>query len=430
MTRKVLIVVGILVVAGALAVASFTGGLIVGRVTANPADVTPVVIRETEVVTATPNDDDEGNESPTPEATTPERSAPTSDSFDYEILQDVLDLLDEQFYGEIPDGQTLAHGAIRGMLTTLDDPYTSFIDPQITAILNEDASGQFEGIGAQVTMREDGYLEIVSLFSGQPAEVAGVLPGDIILAVGDQSIVGLGLYEAISYIRGPAGTDAELEIARSGESDSIFITVTRARIEIPVVEYEMLEDDIGYILLTEFDSNATDRVEDALKALEAQGAEQLIFDLRGNPGGWLDQAIKVSDLFLDEGLVAIERDSSGGERSFGSYDGDSGEDIPMVVLVNGGSASASEIVAGALQDRDRAVLIGTTTLGKGSVQRPNDLSDGSQLRVTIARWFTPNDRSIHGDGLEPDIVSERPVDTPADEDPQLQRAIEYLQQGN
>lgn len=435
MTRKVLIVVGVLVVVGTLAVASFTGGVIVGRVTASPSEATPVVVRETEVVTATPgHDDSSSNPPPTPEPSTPEPtkgpSLPVSDTFEYEILQEVLDLLDEQFYGDIPDGQTLAHGAVRGMLMTLDDPYTSFIDPQITAILNEDASGQFEGIGAMVTMREDGYLEIASLISGQPAEAAGVLPGDIILAVGDQSIVGLGLYEAISYIRGPAGTDAVLEIARPGEPDSVFITVTRARIEVPVVEHEMLEDDTGYILLTEFDANARESVEDALNELKAQGAKQLIFDLRGNPGGWLDQAIKVSDLFLGEGLVAIERDSGGDERSFYAYDGDPGEDIPMVILVNGGSASASEIVAGALQDHERAVLIGTTTLGKGSVQRPNDLSDGSQLRVTIARWFTPNDRSIHGAGLDPDIVSERPTDTPAGEDPQLQRAIEYFQQGN
>ena len=188
MTRKVLIVVGVLIIVGTLAVAAFTGGLVLGRVTANPGVATPTIIRETEVVTATPNDDGNGDKPPTPEPPMLEPadpSAPTSDTFDYEILQDVLDLLDEQFYGEIPDGQTLAHGAIRGMLMTLDDPYTSFIDPQVTAILNEDASGQFEGIGAMVTMREDGYLEIASLISGQPAEAAGVLPGDIILAVGD-----------------------------------------------------------------------------------------------------------------------------------------------------------------------------------------------------------------------------------------------------
>ncbi|MBN2390717.1 MAG: S41 family peptidase [Anaerolineae bacterium] len=352
-----------------------------------------------------------------------------STDFDYELIQEVLGLLDEQFYGELPDQQALTYGAIRGMLLALDDPYTSFLDPQITAIYNEDASGTFEGIGAMVTMREDGYLEIASLISGQPAEAAGVLPGDIIVAVGDQSIVGLGLYEAISYIRGPAGTDAVLTILRADEDDEITITVTRARIEVPIVEYRMLDDEIGYILLTDFDANATDNVQEALEELAKQNPKGLIFDLRSNPGGWLDQAIKVSDLFLDKGLVAIERDSSGGEQRFYSYDGDIGEDIPMAVLVNRGSASASEIVAGALQDRGRAVLIGTKTLGKGSVQRPNALSDGSQLRVTIARWFTPNDNSIHGDGLEPDILAEVPDDTPAGEDPQLERAIEYLIQG-
>jgi carboxyl-terminal processing protease len=312
------------------------------------------------------------------------------------------------------------------MLLTLDDPYTSFIDPQISAVLNEDASGSFEGIGAMVTMRTDGYLEVASVMLGQPAEAAGVLPGDIILAVGEQSLVGLGLYEAISYIRGPAGTEAVLEIARSGEPESLIISVIRARIEIQVVQSRMLDDGIAYVALTEFDANASEKLQQALEDLLAQKPNALIFDLRGNPGGWLDQAIKVSDLFLDKGLVAIERDSGGGEQKFYSFDGDLGEDIPMVVLVNRGSASASEIVAGALQDRARAVLIGQTTLGKGSVQRPNNLEDGSQLRVTIARWFTPNDKSIHGEGLTPDIEQDFPTDTPAGEDPQLDRAIEYL----
>jgi len=275
-------------------------------------------------------------------------------------------------------------------------------------------------------MRADGYLEVASLMPGQPAEAAGVLPGDIILAVGDQSLVGLGLYEAISYIRGPAGTEAVLEIARSGEPESLIITVVRASIEIQVVESKMLEDGIAYVALAEFDASATEKLQEALKELLAQKPKALVFDLRGNPGGWLDQAIKVSDLFLDKGLVAIERDSSGGEQKFYSYDGDLGEDIPMVILVDRGSASASEIVAGAMQDRGRAILIGQKTLGKGSVQRPNDLEDGSQLRITIARWFTPNDQSIHGEGLTPDVEQDFPTDTPTGEDPQLDRAIEYL----
>ena len=430
MTRKILIIVGALVIVMAITAGAFGGGFLIGRLTGRPretATATPPVITLVE---------ETKENTPTAETTIPPQPPSTSNTypvvttdFDYELIQEILAVLDEQFYGELPDRQALTYGAVRGMLLALDDPYTSFIDPQITAILNEDASGSFEGIGAMVTMRDDGYLEIASLISGQPAEAAGVLPGDIILAVGDQSIVGLGLYEAISYIRGPAGTDAVLTIVRTDEEEPIIITVTRARIEVPIVEYRMLDDEIGYVLLSEFDANATNRVQDALKDLARQNPQGLIFDLRSNPGGWLDQAIKVSDLFLNEGLVAIERDSLGGEQRFFSYAGDIGEDIPMVVLVNRGSASASEIVAGALQDRGRAVLIGTKTLGKGSVQRPNALSDGSQLRVTIARWYTPNDNSIHGDGLEPDILVEVPRDTPPGEDPQLDRAIEYLKQG-
>ncbi len=430
MMRKVLIIVGIAVVALAMTISAFGGGFVVGRLTATtkiPAMPSPVAPSDTETVA--PENTTAPPSSNTP-ATPKTPAIPASDDFDYQILQDVLELLDTQFYGDIPDGKTLAYGAIRGMLSTLDDPYTSFIDPQVTAILNEDASGTFEGIGAMVNMRDDGYLEIASLIPGQPAEAAGVLPGDIVLAVGDQSIVGLGLYEAISYIRGPAGTEAVLKIARADAEEPIIITVVRARIEVPVVEYKMLEGDIAYIRLTEFDANAADRVNDALKEMLKQNPKGLVFDLRANPGGWLDQAIKVSDIFLGKGLVAIERDSGGGEQRFYSYNGDLGEDIPMVVLVNAGSASASEIVAGALQDRERAVLIGTKTLGKGSVQRPNDLRDGSQLRVTIARWFTPNDKSIHGDGLEPNIEVEYPNDTPVGEDPQLDRALEYLSSGN
>lgn len=430
MTRKILIIVGALVIVMAITAGAFGGGFLIGRLTGRPretATTTPPVItlvEETKENTPTA----ETTIPPQPPSAGSTHPVVTTD-FDYELIQEILTVLDEQFYGELPDRQALTYGAVRGMLLALDDPYTSFIDPQITAILNEDASGSFEGIGAMVTMRDDGYLEIASLISGQPAEAAGVLPGDIILAVGDQSIVGLGLYEAISYIRGPAGTDAVLTIVRTDEEEPIIITVTRARIEVPIVEYRMLDDEIGYVLLSEFDANATNRVQDALKDLARQNPQGLIFDLRSNPGGWLDQAIKVSDLFLNEGLVAIERDSLGGEQRFFSYAGDIGEDIPMVVLVNRGSASASEIVAGALQDRGRAVLIGTKTLGKGSVQRPNALSDGSQLRVTIARWYTPNDNSIHGDGLEPDILVEVPRDTPPGEDPQLDRAIEYLKQG-
>ncbi len=430
--KRGLIIVGALVILGSLTVSAFAGGFVVGRVSHTaPVLPTPAPPRE-EIIVAEEEppatDMPPVSEEPTPLHPTPDEGdlPSTLGAFDYELLETVLNLLEEQFYGELPEGDDLTYGAIRGMLLTLDDPYTSFIEPEIAAIINEDATGAFEGIGAFVTMREDGYLEIAGLISGQPAEAAGVRAGDLIVAVGDTSIVGLGLYEAISYIRGPEGTVAELEILRPGVSEPLFINVTRAMIEVPIVEAEMLEDDIAYLRLTEFDATADDRVEEALTELLAEEPRALILDLRDNPGGWLNQAISVADIFLGQGLVVIQRDSLGGEQRFTSRDGDLGEEIPMVVLINRGSASASEIVAGALQDRGRALLIGAQTLGKGSVQLPNNLDNGAQLRVTIARWYTPNEQPLHGNGLTPDIEALWPSEAPEGEDPQLQRAIDYL----
>ena len=426
--RKALLIVGVLALLVGSVAGAFAGGVMVGRATAPKAVPTAVATEEPGIpATSTPWQTSMPTVPATPE-TGGAGEGEAEAAFDYDLLRLVLQLLDEQYYGELPEGKELTYGAIRGMLLALGDPYTSFIEPRIAAILNEDASGEFEGIGAMVRMREDGYLEITSLIPGQPAEQAGVQPGDIIVAVGDQSIVGLGLYEAISYIRGPAGTKAELEIIRSGEAEPLHITVVRARIEVPVVEYRMLDEGVAYIRLTEFDANAAARVEDALEELLAEDPVGLVFDLRDNPGGWLGQAIEVADLFLDEGLVVTQRDSSGTVKQFRSESGDIGEEIPLVVLVNGGSASASEIVAGAIQDRQRGLLVGTKTLGKGSVQLPNELPDGSQLRITIARWFTPNEQPLHGKGLTPDVEVPYPTDTPVGEDPQLDRAIEVLLQ--
>ncbi len=407
-------ILGILVFVAVLALlgSSFAGGFFTGRLTSshNNGIVSPILPRE-----------DQSEETP---------AGTQGEVIDFDIVQEVLNILVPDFYGELPDAKTLAYGAIHGMLLTLDDPYTSFVEPEIAAILNEDASGEFEGIGATVRMREDGYLEIVRPLPGHPAESAGLLVGDLILGVDGESIVGMGLYEALGLIRGPADSEVVLEIARPEEGEDTFtVTITRARIALPIVEYEMLADNIAYVRLTEFDNTASDKVKAALEELQAQNPQGLIFDLRDNPGGYLREAIKVSDLFLDEGLIAIERDSDDNEQRFYSYDGDVGEDILMVVLVNGGSASASEIVAGALQDRQRALLIGETTVGKGSVQLPHNLSDGSQFRVTIAHWFTPEEQDIHGNGLTPNIEAPHPTDTPVDQDPQRERAIEYLLQG-
>ncbi|HIQ01037.1 MAG TPA: S41 family peptidase, partial [Anaerolineales bacterium] len=354
-------------------------------------------------------------------------SRPEEETF--QLFWEVWEIIEQEYYGDLPDMQAVTYGAIRGMLETLGDEYTSFIEPDISAILNEDASGTFQGIGAFVRMREDGKLEIVSIIPNSPAEGAGLQGGDRVLAVDGQSIVGFGIYEAIALIRGPAGTPVTLLIERPGEEKPFEVTIVRARIEIPLVEAEVLEGNVAYIHLTEFSATATSQMENALEELLAQQPVGMILDLRDNPGGWLDQAVSVADLFLDEGVVLIERASDGSEETFRSRDRGSAETIPLVVLVNEGSASASEIVAGAIQARERGILIGEPTFGKGSVQRPYRLSDGSELRVTVARWFTPNDVVIHGQGLTPDIEVLLPEDLEPGQDPQLDRAVEYLLTG-
>lgn len=347
------------------------------------------------------------------------------------IFWEAWKLVQQEYYGEIPSPQTIAYGAIRGALQTLGDPYTSFIEPKIARILQEDASGQFEGIGALVRMNRDNKLEIVRTFEGSPAQRAGLRAGDMVIKVNGQSIVGYSIYEAIALIRGPAGTSVTLTVERPGEREPFEVTVTRARITIPVVEARMLPQGVAYIQLFDFSAQATRQLQEQLKALLAQNPRGLILDLRDNPGGFLDQAIQVADLFLDEGVVAYERTRDGEERVFRSKSGDPGEKIPVVVLVNAGSASASEIVAGALQDRGRARLVGERTFGKGSVQLSHTLSDGSELRVTIARWFTPKNRAIHGQGLNPDIEVRVDPNQPAGGgDLQLEKAVEVLLQGH
>jgi carboxyl-terminal processing protease len=353
--------------------------------------------------------------------------APAGDPTSFELFWDVWGLLQDEYYGELPDEQQMTYGAIRGVLGTLDDDFTSFIEPEIAEILRQDATGSFEGIGALVRINDEDRLEIVRPFAEQPAAEAGVQAGDIVTHVDGDSIAGLGIYEAISLIRGPAGSSVTLTLERQGVADPFDVTITRAAIEIPLVEARMLDEGVGYIALSQFSSGATEQLNAALDELLAQNPKGVILDLRDNPGGFLREAISVSDVFLPEGVVVIERRRDGPDEIYSSENGQTGESVPLIVLINKGSASASEIVAGALQDRDRAQLVGETTFGKGSVQIPHELSDGSELRITIARWFTPDDRAIHGTGLEPDVAISNEGDnaTPAD-DEQLQQAIELL----
>jgi carboxyl-terminal processing protease len=377
-----------------------------------------------------------GDRSPTaaPQPTAepaPTIAIPAETGATFDLFWEAWDLIQRDYYGDLPSEEAMTYGAIRGALNTLDDPFTAFIEPRVAEINREDDTGTFEGIGAYVTM-EDGRLMIVSTFKGQPAEEAGLRRNDIVLQVDDTPIENMSIYEAISLIRGEAGTPVELTIVREGE-EPFEVEIIRASIEIPVVESEMLEEGIAYVQLLDFSSDASAKMIDALDELLDQNPQGLILDLRGNPGGWLNEAVLTAGLFLpkDE-IVLLERFKDGTERPYTAPNEPVAPDVAMVVLVDGGSASASEIVAGALQDHDRAVLVGEQTFGKGSVQWPHELSNGGELRVTVARWFTPADRAIHGEGLAPDIDVEMPLDPDAIEeglDPQLDRAVEYLLTG-
>lgn len=376
----------------------------------------------------------QGELTPQPTSTPFPIPTPQNDTQEaFQLFWEVWDLVQRNYYGELPDLQEITYGAIQGMLETLEDKYTAFIEPDVAAILEEDATGEFEGIGAFVDTDELGKLTIVDTFEDGPAEEAGLEAGDRVTAVDGESIVGAPLYEAIGKIRGPAGSEVTMTVERAGVLEAFNVTVTRARLEIPIVEMEMRDDGVGYIRLREFSATASDSLEDGLENLLAQDPRGIILDLRQNPGGWLDQAIDVADLFLGENVVAIERFSDGSERKFRAHGGDIAEKIPLVVLVNNGSASASEIVAGALQDHGRAALVGVSTFGKGSVQRPFNLSDGSELRVTVGLWFTPDNQRIQGEGLVPDIEVPWPEEARQENpehDPQLERAAQYLLESN
>lgn len=346
---------------------------------------------------------------------------------DAALFDEAWELLQEQFYGELPAGEEITYAAIRGVLDSLGDEHTAFLTPQQAERANSDMQGQFEGIGARVALAEGGGVEIKYLFDKQPAQRAGIQVGDVIIAVDGADVTKLDLTDAIALIRGPRGTQVVLTIQR-GDLPAFEMTVTRARIEIPVVETETLaEGKIEYIALSEFSSVAPRRLAEALEKAVSRKPSGIILDLRGNPGGLLDAAVSIGSFFVPQGNILIERFKDQPEKEWDRQGRYLLGNTPLVVLVDGGSASAAEIVAGAIQDAGTGILIGEKTYGKGSVQLPNGLSDGSQLRVTIARWYTPDGREIHQKGLVPDIeVVLTKEDLDAERDLQLDRAVEYL----
>jgi carboxyl-terminal processing protease len=350
----------------------------------------------------------------------------------FETFWEAMNFLYRDFYGQLPASDEATYGAIRGVIDQLDDPNTSFMTPQEAEFFRTSIRGHFEGIGAHVEWDDEhDAVMVTEPFENQPAWNAGIRRGDLILAVDGESIVGTNLNDAVAMIRGPKDSTVVLTILRDGEGEPFDVEVVRDRIEPPTISTTTMgeEGEIAYVRLNTFNENAGQLVRQAVQDAVDRGATALVFDLRGNTGGLLREAVKVASVFLDsDETVLIERFSDGREEIYHTEGKPVAPDLSLVVLVDGGSASASEIVAGALQDAGRSDLVGTTTYGKGSVQLPHTLTDGSIMRVTIARWYTPNDRSIDGAGLEPDVMVEiNDEELKAGEDPQLDRALELLQ---
>lgn len=347
------------------------------------------------------------------------------DNDDFEIFWQSWDVLEHEYYYEVPDDGDLIRGAIKGLLATTGDRYTFLVDPQRAELDRQMTAGEFGGIGAYVSLNNAGQFVITMPFNDYPAEAAGLEAGDVVLAIDGTSIVGWAQDAAVGLLRGEIGTNVELTIYRPAEDREFTVEITRARVELPTV-YSTMYGEVGYVRLFSFNGLATALLERDIGELLDQGARALIFDLRDNPGGLLDQAVGVGDLFLDKGLVLTQRSRNKDDEIYRSKDGELAEEIPLVVLINGGSASAAEVVAGALYDRERATLIGQTSFGKGLVQHVYDLDDGSQLHVTVSLWFTPNDTLIQDQGLVPDIVVNAPADPDGDDDPYIDAALGYF----
>ncbi len=401
-----------ILIALVLLAGSFSGGFITGWMLPknNPFESLPQTTPSTEA--------------PQPETTT---AAPNELETLFAPFWESWQIVHDQFVEQPLDDTKLMQGAIRGMIDALGDEHSSYMDPEeyIQATLPLD--GSYTGIGAWVDTSTE-FLTVTNPMPDSPAEKAGIKPGDQIIAINGQDQTGIDPSIVLKSVLGPEGEPVTLTIRRGDPPEEIDVTIVRARITVPSIESKMLDSRIAYIALFTFGENTAIDTRIALEELLKQEPVGLILDLRNNSGGYLDTAIQIVSEFIPDGLVMLEELGSGERIPYEALSGGVATEIPMVVLVNEGSASASEITAGAIQDRGRGLLIGTTTYGKGSVQNwvPLDNNQGA-VRVTIARWLTPNGRQIHKLGLTPDIVIElTEEDFNAELDPQLDRAIVEL----
>lgn len=348
-------------------------------------------------------------------------------------VDEINELIDNYYYFDV-DRDKQEEALYDGIMEGLDDPYSVYYTKEEYADLMEDSSGEYVGVGAVVTTNEDMRVEVVRPVRNSPAEEVGIQAGDIIVQVDDTEITDQELSVVVDMIRGEEGTTAYLKVYREGEPDYLEFNVERRKVENFTVESEMLDKEVAYIAVTQFNDNTADEFAEAFEECQANGAKAAIIDLRDNPGGLVTSVVDMCDYIMDDGLIVSTKDKNG--NSLGEYS-DSGKhsvDIPLVVLVNGNSASASEIFAGAMQDTGKAEIVGTTTFGKGIVQSVIPLSDGTAVKITIAKYFTPNGNDIHEKGIEPDYVVELPdnqesaVSIEREDDTQLEKAQEVIAQ--
>lgn len=347
-------------------------------------------------------------------------------NLDYSSVEQVYDELRANYDGKL-EVEKLLEGLKQGLVAASGDPYTEYMSPDKAKEFQSQLDGSFEGIGAQLGKDESGNVIVVSPIDGFPAKKAGLMPNDIVAEVDGKSTTGWTVDEAVKMIRGEKGTVVKLRIVRS-ESQDLTIEITRAQIDIPSTEHKMLDGSVGYLKISQFGDDTAQLSRQAANEFKNHNAKAIVLDLRGNPGGYLDAAVAVSSLWLDNNKTVLEEKRDNVViKTYRSSGSSPFKGIPTVVLIDEGSASASEITAGALKDNDAATLIGTKSFGKGSVQQPETLKNGGLLKITIARWFTPKGKNIDKEGIKPDQSVELTVeDIKAGVDPQLEAALKHL----
>lgn len=351
-----------------------------------------------------------------------------SDNVDFNIFWDAWGKIQEKYVDRPINDQDLFYGAMAGLAASLRDPYSVFFNPESTKAFNQEISGTFEGIGIEIGIKNE-QLTVIAPLPNSPAEKSGLMAGDRILKINDVDTALITIDTAVSLIRGEKGTTVDLVISRDGETDSKTYVVERGVIKVESVTWELTSRNIAYLKISSFNEDTESSFQAAVREILLAKPKGIILDLRNNPGGFLDVAIAISDSFIPKDEIIVIEDYGNGNRTeYKAKNNDGLSDYPVVVLVNGGSASASEILAGALQDHKVASIVGEQTFGKGSVQELEEFDDGSSLKLTVAKWLTPLGRSISEEGIKPDVEVELTEDDyNNDLDPQLDKAVEIIE---